>query len=222
MTGRVPVSHAPRGAATRTFLLEVRARTTRGAGAFATLGGVALPATLHDFQVELSHVDAGVTERVAIRAARHPSESMERVWVRVIAQCWLWREGIEQGPGLCEPDLPDVIARDLTGEVTLWARVGRPDPARVQQEADRNPRALVAVVFDSPRRMEAFAEEARGAGLPRLGRVELAAVDPALLAELSANGERRIRISLTIVGDHLYVEVGGKSLDGPLHRSRVS
>jgi uncharacterized protein YaeQ len=180
---------------------------------------LALPATLHDFQIELSHVDAGEHRRVSFRVARHPSESAERMWLRVLAACWRFREGVEQGPGLCDPDAPDVLARDATGETTLWIRVGRPDPARLQQEADRNRQAEVAVLFDSPRRMEAFVSEAREAGLSRLGRVQLAAVDPALLADLAAVEERRTRLSLTIVGDHLYVERGGRSLDGPLHRA---
>jgi uncharacterized protein YaeQ len=182
---------------------------------------VALPATLHDFQIELSHVDAGETRRVSLRAARHPSESMERLWLRVLAHCWLWRERIEQGPGLSDPDAPDLLATDYTGAITLWVRVGRPDPVRLQQEADRNSRAEVAVLFDSPRRMEAFVEEARGAGLARLGRVALAAVDPALLATLAANEERRTRMSLTIVGDHLYVERDGRTFDGPLSRGYI-
>ncbi len=183
---------------------------------------MALPATLHDFQIELNHVDAGESRRLAFRAARHPSESMERLWLRVLGACWRWREGVEQGPGLCEPDAPDVLARDATGETTLWLRVGRPDPERVQQEADRNRRAEVAVLFDSPRRMEAFVEEARTAGLVRLGRVLLAAVDPPLLAELARSEDRRARLSLTIVGDHLYVERDGRSFDGPLHRASLA
>lgn len=180
---------------------------------------LALPATLHDFQIELAHVDAGENRRVSLRVARHPSESMERLWLRVLAQCWQWREGIEQGPGLSDPDAPDVLARDLTGEVRLWIRVGRPDAVRVQQEADRNRRADVAVLFDSPRRMEAFVEEA--AGLPRLGRVAFAAVDPAFLAELAKTEDRRTRLSLTIVGDHLYAERDGRSFDGPLVRAYI-
>jgi uncharacterized protein YaeQ len=183
--------------------------------------GLALPATLHDFQIELAHVDAGENRRVSLRVARHPSESMERLWLRVLAQCWQWREGIEQGPGLSDPDAPDVLARDLTGETRLWIRVGRPDAVRIQQEADRNRRADVAVLFDSPRRMEAFVEEARAAGLERLGRVSFAAVDPAFLAELAGNEERRTRLSLTIVGDHLYVERDGSTFDGPLLRAYV-
>jgi uncharacterized protein YaeQ len=182
---------------------------------------LALPATLHDFQIELAHVDAGENRRVSLRAARHPSESMERLWLRVLAQCWMWREGIEQGPGLSDPDQPDVIARDLTGEILLWVRVGRPEPARVQQEADRNRRADVAVLFDSPRRMEAFVAEANAASLGRLARVSLAALEPSFLATLAANEERRTRLSLTIVGDHLYVERDGRTFDAPLLRAYI-
>ena len=183
--------------------------------------GLALPAILHDFQIELAHVDAGENRRLSLRAARHPSESMERLWLRVLAWCWQWREGIEQGPGLSDPDAPDVLARDLTGEIRLWVRVGRPDAVRIQQEADRNRRADVAVLFDSPRRMEAFVEEARAAGLGRLDRVALAAVDPALLAALAGSDERRAKISLTIVGDHLYVERDGRTVDGALARAYI-
>jgi uncharacterized protein YaeQ len=182
---------------------------------------MALPPTLHEFDVSLSHVDAGVEERLSIRAARHPSESLDRLWLRVLAYCWKWQERIELGPGLCEPDAPDVLARDLTGEEVLWVRVGRPDPERVQQESDRHPRARLAVLFDSPRRMEAFVQAAARDGLSRLGRVELAAVDPDLLAALATVDGRRARLSLTIVGDHIYMDVGGRTLDGPIARASV-
>jgi len=182
---------------------------------------MALPPTLHDFDVSLSHVDAGVEARLSVKAVRHPSESLDRLWLRLLAYCWKWQERIELGPGLCEPDAPDVLARDLTGEEVLWMRVGRPDPERVQQESDRHPRAQVAVLFESPRRMEAFVQAAAKEGLSRLGRVELAAADPALLAALAASEGRRLRLALTIVGDHLYVDVAGRTLDGPLTRASV-
>jgi uncharacterized protein YaeQ len=183
---------------------------------------LALASVLHDFQVSLANVDAGVERQLSLRVARHPSESTTRLWLRVLAVCLLWREGIEQGPGLCDPDAPDVLARDLAGAVKLWVRVGRPEPARLQREADRNAAAEVAVLFEAPRWMEAFVAEARAAGLARLGRVVLAAVDPPLLAALASVEERRTRFSLTVVGDHLYVEREGRSLDGPLHRASLA
>jgi uncharacterized protein YaeQ len=183
---------------------------------------MALPSTLHHVELELVHADLGVERRLALKVARHPSESLERLWLRVLAYALFWQEGIELGPGLCEADEPDLSARDAGGEEVLRVRVGRPEPARVQREADRSPRARVAVLFESPRRMEAFLDEARAAGLSRLGRVELWAVEPALLAALASVEERRSRLALTVSGDHLYLESGGRALDGPLHRGSLA
>lgn len=182
---------------------------------------MALAPTLHDFDVTLSHVDAAVEGRFSVKAARHPSESLERLWLRVLAYCWKWQEGIAFGPGLSDPEAPDLLARDLTGEETLWIRVGRQAPDRIQRDADRHPRARVAVLFDSLQRLEAFAAEAREQKLARLSRVELAAVDGRFLAALAEVEERRTRIAVTIVGDHFYVDRGGRSVDGALHRGGV-
>src|SRR5512144_2912164 len=159
---------------------------------------MALPATLYDFDVELSHVDGGIEARLAIRAARHPSETLQRLWLRVLAFCWLYEQRIAFGPGLCDPDQPDLYAEDLTGRKTLWARVGRPDPLRLQRESDRAGEARVAVLFESPQQLEGFVEAAHAAGAARLSRAELVAVDPPLLRALAGIDARRTRLALTI------------------------
>jgi hypothetical protein len=43
-------------------------------------------------------------------------------------------------------------------------------------------------------------------------------VDPELLRQLCAHDERRIRLSLTFVADHVYAEIAGRMHDGPLER----
>lgn len=182
---------------------------------------MALPPTLHDFEVALSHVDRGLDLALTVRTARHPSETMERVWLRVLAFCLFHEERLSFGPGLGEPEEPDLSADDLTGRRTLWVRVGKADPAKVQRAADQNAGAKVAVLFESPAKLDAFLEEARAARLARLGGVELVAADPELLARLGALDGRRARLSLTLVGDHAYLDVGGTVCDGPLTRKTV-
>jgi len=183
---------------------------------------MALAPTLHDFDVQLSHVDRGIDRRLLVKAARHPSESLERLWLRLLAYCLWHQERIAFGPGLSDPEPPDLFADDLTGEKVLWIRVGRPDPARIQRESDRARRARVAVLFDSPARMASFADEAAASGIARLERVELCAVEPSLLKALAAVEERRARISLTVVSDHLYLERGKETLESPLYRANLS
>ncbi|HET9597619.1 MAG TPA: YaeQ family protein [Anaeromyxobacteraceae bacterium] len=177
---------------------------------------MALTSTLYDFDVALNHVDRNLHLGLAVRTARHPSETLDRVWLRVLAYLWLYEERLAFGPGLSDPDEPDLRADDLTGTTTMWVRVGRPDPVKLQREADRAGRARVVAFFESADRLEAFREAARVAALPRLGRVELVAVDGTLLAALAAREERRAKLVVTVSDDHLYVERGGEALDGPL------
>jgi hypothetical protein len=63
-----------------------------------------------------------------------------------------------------------------------------------------------------------FLAEAREGGLARAEAADLAAIDGPLLAELASIDARRIRLVATLVADHLYLEVNGRALDGPLHR----
>ena len=178
--------------------------------------------TLYDFQVALSHVDRSIDQpQLVIKLARHPSETMQRAWLRVFAFCWLWEERLAFGKGLSEPDAPDLECRDYTGLVTRWVRVGKPDPLKVQRAVDQNPHAKVSVFFDSTQRLEAFLAEAREAKAARVAKAELVAVDAELLRSLSQFDSRRIKLSLTFSGDHAYVECEGQSFDGPLTRASL-
>ena len=172
--------------------------------------------TLHEFALTLHHIDRGIEQELKIRTARHPSETAERLWLRLLAFAWQWEERLTFGPGLGDPDAPDLEARDLTGQLTLWLRVGKADPPLIQRAADRNRGARVAVLFESPERLASFLATATEDGIGRLANVALAAVDPAFLAALGEHDERRARVTLTLVGDHFYADLDGESFDGAL------
>lgn len=182
---------------------------------------MALPSTLHHLDLHVAHAERGVEARVALKVARHPSETIERLWLRVLAYAWQWREGIVFGPGLCEPDAPDVLVPGLDGRPRLLVRVGKPEPGRVERDVTANSGAAVAALLESPRRLEAFVAEARERRLARLSGVDLAAADPALLGLLARWDERRLRAGFTFVADHVYVDVEGATVDGPLHRASL-
>ena len=177
--------------------------------------------TLYDFDLELNQIDRGLEKKLHLRTARHSSETLERVWLRVLGFCMQWEERLAFGPGLSEPDAPDLLSTDLTGQTTLWMRVGKADPARLQRAADQNPRARVVTLFESTLRLEQFTLAAREEKLSRLGRVELWAAPAEVLATLGEMEGRRAKASVTIVGDHLYLEREGRSIDGPLVRGSI-
>lgn len=179
---------------------------------------MALTAILYDFQIALSNVDRKVEQQLSFKLARHPSELMERSWLKVMAYCWLWEERLQFGPGLGEPDAPDLETRDYTNVVTRWVRVGKADPGKIQKAVDQNANGKVCVLFESAERQESFFTEASEAKLNRLVKAEFAAIDSALLKELAALDARRHKLTVTLAGDHFYVDAEGQTFDGPLVR----
>ena len=85
---------------------------------------MALPSTMHRFQIELSDIDNGIYDSLDLRIARHPSEGTPYLMTRVLA--WLNRsDDVDMSrAGLCDPDDPAVLARDLTGNIAHWIDIG--------------------------------------------------------------------------------------------------
>src|SRR6187401_3809618 len=94
---------------------------------------MALPATIYNFDIELADSDRGVYESLALRVARHPSESEEYLVARLLAYLLEFTEGIEFSRGVSTPDEPAIAVRDLTGAITKWIDVGTPDAARLHK-----------------------------------------------------------------------------------------
>jgi uncharacterized protein YaeQ len=110
---------------------------------------LALGATIHQFSVQLSHVDRGIYDSIELRVARHPSESEEFMWARVLAFCLERQEGLAFSKGLEDPDQPALEVRDLTGGLRAWIEVGTPDAARLHRAAKAAPRVAVYTHTDA-------------------------------------------------------------------------
>jgi uncharacterized protein YaeQ len=182
---------------------------------------MALSAERREVKLQLSHVDRGVELERSLILSRHPSESLERVTLRVLAFCLLADETLESAPGgLSEGDNPDLLARDPTGQLVTWVRCGGADLELVRKVVNHNAQATVHVVFSRPDRQAAFAAEVAGRGAPPRGwdRVNLWLVDRPLVQALAGREDTRQRWTVTVVGDHLYVDNGAGSFDGPASR----
>jgi uncharacterized protein YaeQ len=169
--------------------------------------------------LELANVDRGVTEQLVIQTARHPSEKMERVWLRVLAYAWQWRPGMTFGGSVSDPDEPDLASVDDTGRTTAVVFVGKPEPRRVLKVRSRSSEAEAAILFETPDRMTSFVLTCESEGLTaRIADIERAAVERDLLEQLARWDERRMKVSMTLSGDTWYVEQDGDQVSGPLVR----
>jgi uncharacterized protein YaeQ len=182
---------------------------------------MAQPAERREVRLALSHVDRNVQLEKALVLSRHPSESLERVTLRVLAFCLLADETLAPAPGgVSEGDAPDLQAHDATGALLVWVRCGGADPELVRKVINHNAQAAVHVVFSRPDRHQAFLAEVSQRGPARgWDRVSVWLIDRALVQELAAREETRQRWTVTVVGDHLYVDNGHGSADGDVSRT---
>jgi uncharacterized protein YaeQ len=172
-----------------------------------------------EVRLTLNNVDRGVELERTLLLSRHPSESLERVVLRVLALCILGDEAVAPAPGgVSEGDAPDLLARDPTGELRVWVRCGNADPEQVRKVVNHNPHAAVHVMFARPDRRAAFMDEVNARGAPPRGwdRVTLWTVDRALVQALAEREETRQRWTVTFVGDQLYVDNGAGTFEGPV------
>lgn len=167
-------------------------------------------ATVYAFDIQLSDVDRGVYETLALRVARQPSETAEYLLVRVLAYCLEYAEGLAFTAGLAEPDEPALAVRDLTGALRTWIDIGAPDAARLHK-ASKAARRVVVYTHKDPAPLLRQLAEAR---IHRAEALEIHAVDRALLAELSERLERRMVLELAVSDRHLYVTIDGATLSG--------
>jgi len=170
---------------------------------------VALSATVYNFDVNLSDVDRGVYETLAIRAARQPSETEEYLVTRVLAYCLEYTEGIAFTKGLAEPDVPAIEVRDLTGAWRAWIEVGSPDAARLHKASKAAPRVAV-YTFKDP---SSLVRQLAGERIHRAESLELYAFDAEFIAAIVARLERRTSFDIAVTDRHLYLTIGGTTLD---------
>lgn len=97
---------------------------------------MALKSTVHKATVALADIDHGVYTDLSLTLARHPSETEQRLMVRLAALA-LHAHAVQTdcggdaqiafGAGLSDPDDPDVHVTDFGGRRRRWIEVGQPE-----------------------------------------------------------------------------------------------
>jgi uncharacterized protein YaeQ len=171
---------------------------------------MALTALVYTFEVQLSHVDRGVYETLAFKAAQHPSETDEFLIARVLAYCLEYREGIAFSRGLAEPDEPAISIRDLTGALQAWIEIGGPDPARLHKASKASPRVAVYLHKD-PRSWLLGLE---GERIHKKESIEVYEIDRELIEAVKERLDRRMKLEITVTDGQLYIVIGGETIEG--------
>ena len=162
---------------------------------------MALKSTIFKADLQVSDLDRQHYGTYALTVARHPSETDERMMVRILAFALNAGERLEFGKGLSTDEEPDLWLRDYTGAIEQWIDVGLPDPKRLRKASGRSPR--VRVYTYGGRGVDVWWRQ-NGGDLGRISNLSVINLPPEATQAMAALAERSMALQCTIQDCQLW------------------
>ena len=106
---------------------------------------MALKSTIYKIDLNIADIDRQYYAQHNLTLAKHPSETDERVMVRIIAFTLYANSSLTFGKGLSDDEEPDLWQKDLTGAIELWMDIGLPTERDIRKAAGRSKQVVVVL-----------------------------------------------------------------------------
>lgn len=175
---------------------------------------MALKATICKARVELADMDRQVYGEHDLTIARHPSETDERMLVRLLAFALSApvnndNGALEFGKDMWDADEPALLQKDLTGQVAHWIDVGQPDEKRLLRASARAGRVSVySFSASTPIWWRGIATK-----LTRAGNLTVWQIPSEQSRALAALAHRSMRLQVTVQDGTIWVGDGDRSVE---------
>lgn len=163
---------------------------------------MALKATVHKVDLAVSDMDRGYYASHALTLARHPSETSERMMVRLLAFAMYADEMLTYGRGLSADDEPALWKKDLTGNIELWIDVGLPDERELRKAAGRARKVVLLTYGGRGAGIWWNANQSALERLTNLDIIDIASESTQAMAELV---DRNMAINVSIQDGHIFI-----------------
>lgn len=169
---------------------------------------MALKSTIFKVELQIADLDRNYYQNHTLTVARHPSETDERMMVRVLAFAMHADPALAFGKGLSSEDEPDLWRKDLTGAIELWIDVGLPEEKRVRRACGRSQQVVVLTYGGRVADMWWQQNQAALQRQDKLTVINLSTEDTRALAALA---ERGMQLQCTLQESELWLIVDGEN-----------
>jgi uncharacterized protein YaeQ len=172
---------------------------------------MAIKATIYKANLQLADMDRNVYGDHGVTLARHPSETDERMMMRLLAFALHvpadnHRGTLDFAKSLWDTDEPDLWQKDLTGQIVHWIDVGQPDDKRLMKASPRAEGVSVyTFAHSSPIWWNGVANK-----ITRARNIHVWLVPPEQSQALAALAERTMQLQVTVQDGTVWVGDGKK------------
>lgn len=161
---------------------------------------MALKPTIYKLRISLSDINRNYYDTLNLTLAQHPSETIERMMVRVLAYCINAQEHLAFTKGLSEIDEPDLWVRSYDEQILLWIEVGEPAVDRLKK-ISHTAKEVKVYSFNSKSDVWWSQVQNKMSMLP----VSVYKFEWDEVQSLAALVERTMDMSVSITGDSAYI-----------------
>jgi uncharacterized protein YaeQ len=165
---------------------------------------MALKATIYKAEIIISDMDRGYYHTHSLTLAQHPSETPERLMLRLVVFALHANEQLCFTRGLSAVDEPELWQKSPTGEIELWIDLGEPEERRLRQACGRS-RQVMLYTYG---RGSVVWWQSMQTKLTRLKNLSVLRIAPTTLTELSKFHHRNMQLQATVQDNQLWLSSG--------------
>ena len=165
---------------------------------------MAQKATIYKVELSISDMDRHYYETHKLTVAKHPSETDERLMVRLLAFALNASEQLEFSRGLSTDDEPDLWEKSLSGETELWVTLGLPSEKIVRQSCGK---AKGVIIYSyGGRTAEVWWDKIKNS-TTRIENLKVINLAEAETSKLAQQANRSMKLQINIQEGDLMVSV---------------
>lgn len=180
---------------------------------------MALKSTIFKAALQISDLDRNYYATHALTIARHPSETDERMMVRILAFALHADESLAFGKGISSDDEPALWQKDLTGAVELWIEVGLPDE-KLLRRACGQARQVIVYTYGG-RGADLWWEQNRDK-LERQERLDVSNIPLETSRALAKLAQRNMQLQCTVQDGEIWFSSGDETVHLVLNKVKAT
>ncbi len=177
---------------------------------------MALSSTIFKANLQISDMDRHYYDEHQLTLARHPSETDERMMVRLLAFVLHADERLSFTKGLCADEEPALWQKSLSDEIELWIDVGLPDERRVRKACNRS--SKVCLYLYGGRNAELWWQR-NAKKLRRFNNLTVVEISEVASKQLASLVQRSMRLQCTVQDGEVWLNCEDQTISvSPLLR----
>ncbi len=177
-------------------------------GAPATLN-MAIKSVIYKATLQVADMDRHYYADHALNIACHPSETLQRMMVRILVFALNAHEQLEFAKGISDSDEPDIWQKDLTGAIDKWIEVGQPDERRIMKACGRSGEVMVYAYGSST---DVWWKQI-ASKLTRAKNLSVLKIDPDTSEALERLCERTMQLQVTIQDGEVWMRTASDAIE---------